>query len=150
MENMDADIGQNDATLIFLRFPTPTTHRRKVSATITLGDGSSRSRSLSNGASIRLIRASKNAVMSAARTRSEGTTLGMELKRMLSGLASEPIKPSHSSVTTKVTWMSLFLETSKLQRFIIGFMWPRPGKGMATTWQILFDSAPADSMSQKF
>lgn len=59
---------------------------------------------------------------------------------MLSGLASEPIKPSHSSVTTKDIRMSGFLEANNLQRFIIGLMWPRPGKGIATTWQTVVDS----------
>ncbi len=40
--NTDADIGQKDATGIFLRFPTPTAQNRKVSATITVAGGSSR------------------------------------------------------------------------------------------------------------
>ena len=38
---MDDDIGQNDATGIFLRFPTPTAQKRKVSAMITVTGGSS-------------------------------------------------------------------------------------------------------------
>ena len=38
---MDSDIGQNDATEIFLWFPTPTTQKRKVSAMITVTGGSS-------------------------------------------------------------------------------------------------------------
>ena len=86
--------------------------------------------------------------MSAARTRSDGTTLGMVPKRMLSGLGSEPMKPSHSSVTTKVTRILLFLEASILQRFIMGLMWPRPGEGMATTWHCMVGLALREFMSE--
>ncbi|KAK9940883.1 hypothetical protein M0R45_017519 [Rubus argutus] len=43
-------------------------------------------------------------------------------KGMLSGLASEPIKPSHSSVRTTMMRISGLCETSKFQRFIMGFM----------------------------
>jgi len=49
------------------------------------------------------------------------TTLGMEAKRMFSGLGSEPMKASHSSVTTEVMRMSVF-DASILQRFIMGLM----------------------------
>jgi hypothetical protein len=41
--------------------------------------------------------------------------------------ADEAMKPSHSSVTTKVTRMSFFFKASILQRFIRGWMWPRLG-----------------------
>jgi len=38
-------------------------------------------------------------------------------------------------VTTKVMRrFGSFEESSNLQRFIMGLMWPRPGKGIATTW----------------
>lgn len=62
-------------------------------------------------------------------------TFGMVANRILSGLAEEPIKPSHSSVSTKVTRILLLFPATSLQRSIIGLMWPRPGYGMATTWQ---------------
>ncbi|KAK7841955.1 hypothetical protein CFP56_014671, partial [Quercus suber] len=109
---MDGDEGQNAATGIFLRFPTPTAQKRVVSAKITVTGGSSiRSRSCTNGASNFVLVASMKALKLAARTSSDGITLGMELKRMLSGFGSEPMKPSHSSVTTKVTRILLFFET---------------------------------------
>lgn len=44
---------------------------------------------------------------------------------------------SHSSVTTKVMRMLGFLEMSSLERFIMGFTWPRPGYGTATTWVVV-------------
>ena len=77
---------------------------------------------------------SKKPTKSLARPCSEGITLGIVANPMLSGLGSEPMKPSHSSVTTKLTRMSEFLERSSLQRFIMGLTWPRPGYGTATTW----------------
>ena len=118
---MDGDEGQNAATGIFLRFPTPTAQKRVVSAKITVTGGSSiRSRSCTNGASNFVLVASMKALKFAARTSSDGITLGMGLKRTLSGFGSEPMKPSHSSVTTKVTRILLFFETSILQRFIMG------------------------------
>ena len=60
--------------------------------------------------------------------------LGIVPKRMLSGLISEPMNPSHSSVTTKVMSTSSLLEASNLQKFIMGLRWPLAGSGMATTW----------------
>ena len=42
--------------------------------------------------------------------------------------------------------MGVFFEDSNLQRFIIGFMWPRPGYGMATTWQTVGSSMPENSI----
>uniref|UniRef100_A0A2P2PK61 Uncharacterized protein n=1 Tax=Rhizophora mucronata TaxID=61149 RepID=A0A2P2PK61_RHIMU len=63
--------------------------------------------------------------------------LGIVAKRTLASLFGfEPMRPSHSSVTTKVTRISGFLEDRTVQRLIMGFTWPLPGKGSATTWQI--------------
>ena len=107
--NTDAASGQNDANGIFLRFPTPTAQNRKVSNKITVAGGSSRSRRRSNGAPNLVMVASKKELWSAARTSSEGTTLGTVAKWMLSGLGSTPMKPSHSSVTTKVTMISMLI-----------------------------------------
>ncbi|KAJ4967645.1 hypothetical protein NE237_014346 [Protea cynaroides] len=71
---------------------------------------------------------------------SNGMTLGMERNYMFAGLGSEPMKLSHSSVTTKVMRISsppsLPLETRSLQRFIMGLTCPRPGYGIATTWHL--------------
>ncbi|GAV58677.1 hypothetical protein CFOL_v3_02210, partial [Cephalotus follicularis] len=127
-------------------FPTPTPHTKNVSATITLAGGSSRSRSRSNGASSFVITAFKNPVQSAPRTSSDGSTFGIVAKRIWSGFGSAPMKPSHSSVTTKVMSMLSVFEAKNLQRFIMGLMWPRPGKGMATTWQTLLGSKMTDAM----
>uniref|UniRef100_A0A6N2LDP6 Glycosyltransferase n=1 Tax=Salix viminalis TaxID=40686 RepID=A0A6N2LDP6_SALVM len=93
---------QREATGIFLRFPTRTTQSRYVSAIITSTGSSSRSRSCSKGASIFVATASKNPGKSFARPSSEGMQLGIVAKQMLAGfVVSEPMKPSHSSVTTK-------------------------------------------------
>lgn len=101
---------------------------------ITVGGGKSRLSKSSKGASILVITASTKVTKSLARPCSEGITFGIVANRMLSGLGSEPMKPSHSSVTTKVTRMSEFLDRSSLQRLIMGLTWPRPGYGIATTW----------------
>ncbi|KAJ6671022.1 hypothetical protein OIU85_014844 [Salix viminalis] len=125
---------QREATGIFLRFPTRTTQSRYVSAIITSTGSSSRSRSCSKGASIFVATASKNPGKSFARPSSEGMQLGIVAKQMLAGfVVSEPMKPSHSSVTTKVKRMSGFLTDMSLQRFIMGFTCPLPGYGIATT-----------------
>ena len=134
MVNMDSDIGQNDATKIFLCFPTPTTQKRKVSTMITVTGGSRWSRSCTNGASNFIMVASTKELMLMTRPSSDGIMLGMVPKQMLSGLGLEPMKPSHSSVTMKVTRILLFFEVSVLQKFIMGLIWPWPGQGMATTW----------------
>lgn len=64
---------------------------------------------------------------------------------MFSGFGSEPMYPSHSSVTTKVTRISLgLLDASNLQRFIMGLMCPRPGNGIATTWLKFVGSSPPE------
>ena len=68
--------------------------------------------------------ASTKELMSTTRPSSDGIMLGMVLKQMLSGLGLEPMKLSHSSVTTKVTRILVFFEVSVLQRFIIGLIWP--------------------------
>ena len=68
--------------------------------------------------------ASMKELMSTARPSFDGITLGMVPKRMLSDLGLEPMKPSYSSVTTKVTRILLFFEASVLRRFIMGLMWP--------------------------
>ena len=70
--------------------------------------------------------ASTKELTSTAQPSFDGITLGMMPKRMLSGLGLEPMKPSHSSMTTKVTRILLFFEASVLQRFIMGLMWPQP------------------------
>lgn len=109
--------------------------------------GSSWSRSCSKGASSLVVTASMKPGKSLARTSSEGMMLGSVRKRMLFGLGSEPMKPSHSSVTTNVMRMlSGFLEASCLQRFIMGLTWPLPGYGTATTWQTLVGFSFAGSM----
>ncbi|KAM1644459.1 hypothetical protein ACFXTN_005741 [Malus domestica] len=76
--------------------PVPDTDRprQEVSATIRLGGGSRRSMSRSNGASILVMMASMKLSMSAARTSSDGTTLGIVASRMLSGVTSDPMKPT--------------------------------------------------------
>lgn len=75
-------------------------------------------------------------------------TFGTVAKRIFLGFASEPMKPSHSWVTTKVMRSSGFLEARNLQKFIIGFMCPRPGNGIATTWIKAVDSTlPEESMA---
>lgn len=124
---MVADIGQNEATGIFLRFPIGTAQNRNVSAIIRVGGGFNWSNRHSTGASIFVQTASTNPGMSKARTNSDGKTLGIEQKWILSGLGSEPMKPSHSSVTTKEMSILLDFEAKDLQRFIKGLMWPRPG-----------------------
>jgi len=57
---------------------------------------------------------------------SDGITLGMVPKQMLSGLGLELMKPNHSSMTIKVMRILLFFEASVLQRFIMGLMWTEP------------------------
>ncbi len=122
-----ADEGQSDATGIFLRLPKPTIQTKKVSATMAVTGGSSRSRSSSKGASIFVLTASTKPAKALARPSSDGITLGTVAKRILAGFGSEPMKPSHSSVTTKLMRISGLFETNSLQRFIMGLMWPRPG-----------------------
>uniref|UniRef100_A0A2N9FHG8 Uncharacterized protein n=1 Tax=Fagus sylvatica TaxID=28930 RepID=A0A2N9FHG8_FAGSY len=89
--------------------------------------GSSRSRSSSKGASTFVFTASTKPAKSLPRMYSEGMTLGTVAKRMLVGFGSEPMNPSHSSVTTKLMRISALFEASSLQKFIMAFMWPRPG-----------------------
>ena len=71
--------------------------------------------------------ASTKELMSTVWPSSDGITLGMVLKQMLSGLGLEPMKLNHSSVTIKVMRILLFFEASVLQRFIMGLMWTEPG-----------------------
>lgn len=53
---------------------------------------------------------------------------------MLEGLElTEQIKPSHSSVRTKVKRVWGMRAAREVQRFSMGFMWPLPGYGIATT-----------------
>lgn len=145
MENTVADIGQTAATGIFLRFPIPFTHVRNGSYMITLAGESSRSSSRSTGPSIFVSVASTKLGWSAARTSSDGMTLGIVPNWILAGgLVSELRKPSHSSVTIKVMRKSGRLAARSLQRFIIGLMWPRPGNGRATTWQVMAGFKSAD------
>ena len=146
MENMDAAIVQNETTGMFLRFPMRTGQNKKVSATMVVTGSSNPSRSRSNGPSIFVNTASMNPGMSSARTRSDGITLGIVPNRMRGGLLSEPMKPSHSSVTTKVISMSSRLETSSSQKFIMGLTWPLPGNGTATTWHDLDRSVSSESI----
>ncbi|KAK2376541.1 UDP-glycosyltransferase 87A1 [Trifolium repens] len=91
------------------------------------GGWSSRSSSSSNGSSIFVMIASMKAGWSLPRVSSEGTTLGIERKVMLSGFGSDEMKLNHSSVTTNVTRMFLLLETRSLHRFIMGLMSPLAG-----------------------
>ena len=136
---------QSKATGIFIRIPKPTAHCSSKSAMILTTGGSSRSRSCSRGPSIFVLTASlKSPPNSTAFARS--TMLGIEAKRMLSGLGSEPMQPSHSSVTTKVMRRLCFLEDNILQRLIMALIWPCSGKGTATTWQTMLGSAPVGSI----
>ena len=135
---------QSEATGIFLRIPTPIAHGSSKSAITLANGGSSRSSSCSRGPSIFVKIASLKPPKSTAFARS--MMLGMEAKRMLSGLGSEPMQPSHSSVTTKVMRRLCFLEDNILQRLIMALIWPCSGKGTATTWQTMLGSAPVGSI----
>ncbi|KAF3575835.1 hypothetical protein DY000_02030112 [Brassica cretica] len=70
-----------------------------------------------------------------ARTSSEGMRFGRVAKWIRLGFGSDPMKPSHSSVATNVTMRVGSRRRRRLQKFIMGLMWPLPGQGMATTWQ---------------
>lgn len=133
---------QRDATGIFLRIPKSSAHCK--SAKILATCGSSRSRSCSNGASILVLTAVLKPPKSTAFEHS--TMLGMEARRMLSGLGLDPIQSSHSSVRTKVMRREFVLDDKTLQRLIMALMWPCNGKGTATTWKTAIGSMPAGSM----
>ncbi len=135
---------QSEATGIFLRTPKLTGHWSSKSAMILATGGSSRSRSCSKRGSIFVMTTSMKPEKSTAIARS--ITLGIEAKRMLSGLGSEPMHPSHSSVTTKVMRRLCFLEDNILQRLIMALIWPCNGKGNATTWRTVLGSAPVGSI----
>ena len=135
---------QSEANGIFLRIPTPNDHCSSKSAMILATGGSSRSRSCSNGASILVLTTSLKPQKSTAFARS--MTVGIEAKRMLSGLGSEPMQRSHSSVTTKVIRRLCFLEDNNLHKLIRALMWPWHGKGIATTWRTVVGSAPVESI----
>ena len=110
---------QSEANGIFLRIPTPNDHCSSKSAMILATGGSSRSRSCSKGASILVLTTSLKPQKSTAFARS--MTVGIEAKRMLSGLGSEPMQRSHSSVTTKVIRRLCFLEDNNLHKLILAW-----------------------------
>lgn len=57
---------------------------------------------------------------------------------MLFGLGSDSMKPSHSSVTMMVMRkVEGRRKAMSLHKLIIGFMWPLPGYGIATTWWMM-------------
>ena len=133
-ERIVADIVQKETTGIFLRSPTRTAHTTYVSEIITVGGGDlRRSRSRSNGSSNMLWTASTKSLKLSARTSSEGMRFGRVAKWIRSGFGSDPMNPSHSSVMTNVTMSVGSRRTRRLQRFIMGLMWPLPGQGIATT-----------------
>jgi len=149
-EYTGTDIVHSEATGILLRFAISKAHIKYVSATMALTGGLSWPRSLSTGASILVKTSWKKAGNFPARALSEVSTFGMVPKLMLWGFGSEPIKPSHSSVTTNVIRISCLFEASDLQRFIMGFIWPRPGYDKAITWQMVVASRfPRWSISSK-
>lgn len=56
---------------------------------------------------------------------------------LLSGGKEPDRRPSHSSVTMVVMVRHGPWATRRSQRASIGWMWPRPGNGMATKWRVL-------------
>ncbi|KAK3009710.1 hypothetical protein RJ639_013759 [Escallonia herrerae] len=133
--NVDGTAVQSETVGMLRRLPTAVIHGSNVSAnTQETGRSSSWSSNRQKGASILVNTDSMKPIMSAARSCSEGTTLGIDRSLMFGLSRSQPTKPSHSSVRTMVMVM-LSLEARWVQRLIMGLMWPRPGYGMATMWQ---------------
>ena len=144
MEKKKADMLQSEAIGISFRIAKSSGHCSSKSAMILSTGGSSRSRSSSTGPSIFAFTTSLKPQKSTAFARS--MTVGIEAKRMLSGLGSEPMQRSHSSVTTKVIRRLCFLEDNNLHKLIRALMWPWHGKGIATTWRTVVGSAPVESI----
>lgn len=74
------------------------------------------------------------------------TMLGMKSKHMLTGLGSNPIQSSHSSVRTKVMRKEFVLDDNNMQRLIMSLMGPCNGKGTTMMWKTIVGSTSSGSM----